>query len=97
MVCYGEISRNLELLSVITMGFSKPLVTESKVFSLSKEGSFLLIIERSWKVMNMRLSLSMVQWLAKALVDCMKGVKKDFYTMVREGNRSNIVQQCLNT
>lgn len=64
---------NLELSSVITMGFSKHLVIELKVFSLSKEGSFLLIIERSWKVMNkLRLGLSTVQWLAKALEDCMK-------------------------
>lgn len=76
------------------MGFSKHLVIESKVLSLSMEGSFLLITERSWKVLNkLRLGLSTVHWLAKALEDCMKGVKNDFHTMVRDGDR--IVAQIL--
>lgn len=37
---------------VIRMGFSKDVVTESKYFSLVKDGGFLVIIERSWRVVT---------------------------------------------
>lgn len=68
---------SFELFGVIRMGFSKDLVIESKVFSLVKEGSFLLIRERSWKVMNkLTLGFFTVQWFAKALEDCLRGEKR---------------------
>lgn len=68
MVCDDEIAIEFGVVGVITMGFPKHLLIESKAFSLSREGSFLLVIERSWKVMSkVRLGLSMMQWLAKAL------------------------------
>lgn len=68
---------SFELFGLIRMGFSKDLVIESKVFSLVKEGSFLLIIERSWKVMNkLTWGFSTVHWFAKPLEDCLKGEKR---------------------
>lgn len=79
------------------MGFSKHVVIESKVFSLSKDCRFLLITERSLKVVKeLRLGLSMVHWLAKSLEDCLKGDKQEFYTMARDGCRSFIAQRCSN-
>lgn len=38
----------------------------------------------------------MVHWFAKSLEGCLKGETKGFYTTVREGNRSFIVQWCSN-
>lgn len=67
----GEIS--------VIMGFQKHLVIELKVFALTKDGSFMLINERRWKlVKEMRLGIFMVQWFAKTLENCLKGEKKDF-------------------
>lgn len=79
------------------MGLFKHVVIESKVFSILKEGSSRLIIEKSWKVVKeLRLGLTMVQWVAKTLEQCLKKERKDFYTPAREGNRSFIVQWCSN-
>lgn len=51
----------LYMLGAITMGFLKHVVIESKVFLLSKDGDFMFITKRSWKVMNeLRLGLSTV-------------------------------------
>lgn len=78
------------------LGLSKHLVIESKVFSLLENGSLMLITKGSWKVVNeLRMGLSTMQWFAKTLQNCLK-VRKDFYTMVREGNHSFIVQLCSN-
>lgn len=39
----------------------------------------MLVTERSWKVVKeMRLGMSMVQWFAKTLEDCLKGEKRIF-------------------
>lgn len=48
-------------------------------------------------VKEMRLGLSMVQWFAKIMEDCLKGEKKDFYTTTRDDNKSFIAQRCSNS
>lgn len=81
----------------LQMGYTKHIVIESMVFSVSKVGNYFSIIEKSWKVMNeLRLSLYMVQWFSKFLEDCLKRNVKDFYSTVKEGNCSFIAQRCSN-
>lgn len=66
------------------MGFTKELVIESKLFSLVKEGCLLCITERGWKMEHeLLLGLPTVQWIGRALEDCLKGEKKEFYTTIR--------------
>lgn len=58
---------SVELLGEIgvIMGFPKHLV-------IDKNGSFMPVMERSYKVVNeLRLGLSTMQWFAKSLVDCL--------------------------
>lgn len=77
------------------MGFTKHLALESKVFTISKDGSFLVITKKSWKAIKMvRLALVLVQQLAKSLEDFLK--TKDFYTTMRKGNRIFIAQRLSN-
>lgn len=47
-------------------------------------------------VTKLSLGTATVRWLAKALEDYLKGEKKDFFTTVREGGRSFLVQSCSN-
>lgn len=61
------------------MSFYKDIVIESKLFSLAKDGGWLVIIEESWRVRSrLFLGPSTVHWLAKALIDCSKESKCDF-------------------
>ena len=68
------------------MGFTKELVIESKLFSLVNEGCLLRITKRGWKIEHeLLLGISTMQWLGKALEDCLKGEKMEFYTTIRDG------------
>lgn len=66
------------------MGDRIHLAIEAKFFSVFLEGSFMSIIEKTWKVANMvKLAFNMTHWLSKSLEN---SVSKDFYSFVREGN-----------
>lgn len=52
------------------MGFSKLVVIESKVFEVTRDGRFLCITERNWRVVKgMSLGVATVLWFIKALED----------------------------
>lgn len=69
------------------MGFLKQLAVELKAFVLMRDGSYLHIIERSLRVMKeMSLGTFTVLLLAKALEECLKDERKDFYDTLREGD-----------
>lgn len=74
--------------------YSKELVIETKLFTLMKEGSLLRIIERGWKFKNeVQLGHATIQWLRRALDDCSKGERRDFYSLTGEGFHSFIAQR----
>lgn len=79
------------------MGFIKHIAIESKVYSISKNGNYVAIVEKSWRVLKeLRLDVHTVHWFAKFLQDCLNGNFKDLYSTVRDGNHSFITQKCSN-
>lgn len=61
------------------IGFSKQLVIESKAFVLTRDGSSLHIIKRSWRVVkDISLGRSTMLWFAKTLEESLKGERKYF-------------------
>lgn len=79
------------------MGGPIRIVLESKAFVLMEEGGFVLITERSWKVMKeIRLGKVMVQCFIRTLGESLRSGMKELYATTREGDRSFIAQRCLN-
>ncbi|KAG6700305.1 hypothetical protein I3842_08G105600 [Carya illinoinensis] len=79
------------------MGFSKTLVIEQKSFEVSREGRWVVVTEKGWKlVKTMRLELTTARWFSKALDDCVKERKTEFYAGHRVGDRGFIAQRCSN-
>lgn len=66
----------------------KSVVIELKMFEVSREGRWLILIERGWNFMKcMKLELATAWWFSKALEDGVKDRSKGFYAGHREGDR----------
>lgn len=80
------------------MGPSKLVVIKSKAFEVIRDGRHVHLTERSWGVVKgMSLGLATALWLTKALENCLKVGRREFYTAHQEGDRSFIAQQCSNS
>lgn len=57
-----------------------------------------LITERGWKVKKeISLGLGTARWFTRALEDCLKARRKEFYSAHREGGWGYIAQRCSNS
>lgn len=55
------------------MAYSNIVGFESKVFEISRDGRYVFIIERGWKVVKeLSLGTASARWFSKVLEDCMK-------------------------
>lgn len=76
------------------MGTVKQILIKSKVFEVVRDGRFIYLIEKGWKVVKeIRLGIGTAWWFIKALEDCLKTVRKDFYFAHREGDRGYVAQR----
>lgn len=76
------------------MGLLKLVVGEAKAFEVVREGKYVLITERGWKGVNeIRLGVGTPCWFSKAMEDCLKIGRKEFYSTYREGVRRYIAQK----
>lgn len=69
------------------MGFANAVSIELKIFEVVRDGRWVHITERGWKfVKRLRLELAATRWFIKALEDCLKLGRREFYTAHREGD-----------
>lgn len=72
----------------------KQILIESKVFEVVRDGRFVYLIEKGWKVVKeIRLGLGTARWFVKVLEDCLKTVRKEFYSVHKEGDRGYVAQR----
>lgn len=68
---------------------------ERKIFEVARDGRWVTITERGWKlVRSLHLELATARWFTKALEDCVKVGRKEFYLAYRDGDRGLIAQRC---
>ncbi|KAF5479430.1 hypothetical protein F2P56_000250, partial [Juglans regia] len=76
---------------------SNVVFSEFKSFVVERDGPGVLITERGWKfVKKLHLGSAATSWFIKALNDCLKLRRREFYTAHREGDRGFIAQRCSN-
>lgn len=73
----------------------KRVVIESKLFEVRRDGQYVLLCEKGWKVVkNMRVGLETARWFHRALEGCLKAAGKGYYSAHRNGDRGYIAQRC---
>lgn len=80
------------------MGISNAVIIELKAFEVVRDRRWVHVTERGWKfVKNLRLEFAIARWFTKALEDCLKVGRREFYTSHREVDRGFIAQRCSNS
>lgn len=80
------------------MAVARELVVESKLIVLVKEGGNLCISEQGWKAKHeVLVGLNTTKWFVKVLEECLRGGKKEVYSVIRESYQSFVDQRCGNS
>lgn len=86
----ASMRRDTSMLNVVTI--------DLKSFEVVRVGRWVHITERGWKlVKSLHLELATTWWFTKALEDCLKVGRREFYTAHQKGDRGFIAQRCSNS